>query len=207
MTIIDPPIIALDIVTQPTVEPLTTAEAKSHLRIDSSTEDTLIAAYVTAARAYYEEATWRALVTQTWALRLEQWPDGECLLLPRPPLQSVTSIAYTDSDGQAQTMSSSDYVVYAQDPGRIWLGYNKTWPTATLRPGPSITITFVAGYGLAAAVPEIDKQAIRLIIGHFYENREEVMAIPGISLAQLPMAAQSIIRLRRSWVDASWRGR
>lgn len=204
---IDQPVVALDIVTHPAVEPLTTAEAKTHLRVDGSTEDTLIAAYVTAARAFYEEATWRALVTQTWALRLEAWPLGDCLPLPRPPLQSVTSIVYTDSDGTTTTMSSGDYTVYAQDPGRVWLGYGKSWPSATLRPGPSIVVTFVAGYGVAASVMEIDKQAIRLLLGHFYENREEVVAIPGISLAQLPLAAQSIIRLRRSWVDIGLRGR
>lgn len=200
------PVIALDIVTQPAVEPLTTAEAKAHLRVDSTDEDTLIAAYVTAARSYYEQATWRALVTQTWALRLEQWP-GERYVLPKPPLQSVTSVTYVDSDGNSNTMSSSDYTVYAHDPGFIWLGFGKSWPSATLRPGPSITLTFVAGYGLAASVPEIDKQAIRLLLGHFYENREEVIAVPGISLAQLPMAVQSIIYMRRSWVEAAWRGR
>lgn len=204
--LIDRPILSLDIVTQPSVEPLTTAEAKAHLRVDSSTEDTLIDAYVTAARAYYEQAVWRALVTQTWALRLEQWPE-EGIVLPKPPLQSVTSVVYTDSDGTSHTMPSSDYLVYAQDPGRLWLGYSASWPTATLRPGPSITITFVAGYGLAAAVPVLDKQAIRLLLGHFYENREEVVAVPGISLAQLPMAVQSIIYMRRSWVEAAWRGR
>lgn len=201
------PIIALDIVTQPAVEPLTTTDAKAHLRVDSSSEDTLIASYVTAARSYYEQAIWRALVTQTWAMRLEQWPDGECMVLPKPPLQSVTSIVYTDSDGTAHTMPTSDYIVYAQDPGRIWLAFNASWPSATLRPGPSIVITFVAGYGVAADVPEIDKQAIRLLLGHFYENRESVIAVPGISLAQLPMAVQSIVHMRRSWVEAAWRGR
>lgn len=201
------PIIALDIITQPAVEPLTTADAKAHLRVDSSTEDTLIASYVAAARIYYEQAIWRALVTQTWAMRLEQWPDGECMVLPKPPLQSVTSIVYTDSDGNTHTMPTSDYVVYAQDPGRLWLAYGASWPTATLRPGPSIVITFVAGHGVAADVPEIDKQAIRLLLGHFYENRESVIAVPGISLAQLPMAVQSIVHMRRSWVEASWRGR
>ncbi|HMR01762.1 MAG TPA: head-tail connector protein [Candidatus Competibacter phosphatis] len=199
--------VSLDLVTAPAEEPMTTAEAKSHLRVDSSSEDALIDAYVAAARSFYEEAIWRALITQTWALRLEQWPWGDSILLPRPPLQSVTSITYVDSDGDTNTMSSGDYTVYAQDPGRVWLGYSKSWPSATLRPGPAITITFVAGYGDAEDVQEIDKQAVRLILGHFYENREEVVAIPGISLAQLPMAAQSIIRMRRSWVDASWKGR
>lgn len=188
------------IVTQPAVEPLTTAEAKAHLRVDISDEDTLIDAYVAAARSFYEAAIWRSLVTQTLAVRLTQWPYCEYIQLPRPPIQSIISVVYTDSDGASNTMSASDYTVYANgDVGALWLGFGKGWPSATLQPGPSIVITYVAGYGLAAAVPEIDKQAIRLLVGHFYENREQVVAIPGISLAQLPMAVQSIIHMRRAW--------
>lgn len=188
------------VVAQPAVEPLTTEEAKAHLRVDIDDEDDLIDAYVTAARSYYEAAIWRSLVTQTLAVRMVDWPYCEYIQLPRPPLQSITSVVYTDSAGAAHTMSAGDYTVFNNgDHGLLWLGFGKGWPSVTLQPGPSIVITYVAGYGLAAAVPELDKQAIRLLLGHFYENREQVMAIPGISLAQLPMAVQSIIHMRRAW--------
>lgn len=63
----------------------------------------------------------------------------------------------------------------ASEPGRVWLNYGKTWPTVSLRPGPAITVRYVAGYGAAVDVPMQYKQAMLLMIGHFYENREEIV--------------------------------
>lgn len=188
------------VISEPAEEPLTLPEAKAHLRVDGSDEDTLIGAYLTAARTYYEQAIWRPLVTQTLGYQLHQWPYCDHLALPRPPLQSVTTVAYVDSTGGANTFAASNYNVYANgDVGVIYLKDGSNWPSATLQPGPSITVTYVAGYGDAEDVFELDKQAIRLILGHFYENREDVIAIQGISVAQLPMAVRSIIHLRKAW--------
>lgn len=188
------------VVTEPAEEPVTLADVKDHLRIDVDDEDDLLATYISAARQMYEASIWRALVTQTLAVRLWSWPTCDFIPLPRPPLASVTSLVYTDSDGSSHTVASSTYNVYVDsEPGMLWLKYGQSWPTATLQPGPSIICTYVAGQGDAADVKEIDKQAIRLLTGHFYENREQVVAVPGISLAALPMAVQSIIYLRRAW--------
>lgn len=188
----------LSIVTPPAAEPVSLAEAKLHLRIDVNDEDTLVESYITAAREWCELAARRAFVTQTLALRLAEWPCGDCIQLPRPPLASVTSITYTDSAGANQTMTSADYLVYATaEPGLVQLGYGKSWPSATLQLGPSIVITYVAGYGNAAAVPKRYKQAILLMTGHFYENREQVIAVPGISLAEVPLAVQSLLMIDR----------
>lgn len=188
------------VITPPAEEPLTVAELKTHLRIDVDTEDTLLAAYLAAARAYYEQATWRALVTQTLGVRLSQWPGVDYIQLPRPPLASVTSVAYVDSDGNSNTFASSNYNVYMNgEKGLIWLRDGSSWPSATLQPGPSILITYVAGDGDAEDVAELDKQAIRLLTGHFYENRENVVAVQGITVAELPMAVRAIIHLRRAW--------
>lgn len=187
------------VITAPAEEPLSAADVKAHLRIDSTDEDTLLDAYISAARLYYENAIWRALVTQTLGVRLTQWPGCDHLALKRPPLQAVTSITYTDSDGNANTFSSSSYNVYANgDVGVIWLKDGQSWPTVTLQPGPSILVTYVAGQD-ADDVDEIDKQAIRLLTGHFYENRENVVAVQGITVAELPMAVRSIIHMRRAW--------
>lgn len=188
------------VITQPAEEPVTVAEVKTHLRIDVDTEDALLGAYLTAARVYYEQATWRALVTQTLGVRLSYWPGVDYIPLTRPPLQSVTSIVYTDSDGNDSTFPPSNYNVYANgDTGLIWLKDGLSWPSTTLQPGPSILITYVAGHGDAEDVPELDKQAIRLLTGHFHENRENVVAVQGITIAELPMAVRSIIHLRRAW--------
>lgn len=186
--------------TPPAAEPISTAEIKAHLRIDGSDEDTLLDGYVAAARIQCELEARRAFVTQTLQLRLEAWPTGDRIALPRPPLQSVTSIAYIDSNGAGATMDAGDYIVDANgQPGQIILAYGSTWPSVTLRPGPSITITYVAGYGAAAAVPQTYRQAIQLLAGHYYENREAVTVGQGYTSAILPMAVSSLLMTDRNW--------
>lgn len=190
----------LQVTGAPAEEPVTTAEAKAHLRIDIDDEDALLDGYLLVAREQCELMARRALVTQTLQLSLACWPYGDCIQLPRPPLQSVTSVAYTDSDGNAGTMPSGDYIVdAASEPGRLILGYGKSWPSATLQPGPSIVITYVAGYGDAADVPQRYKQAIELMAGHFFENREEVVVLQGVTVAELPMGVKALLNIDRGW--------
>lgn len=188
----------LRVTTQPAVEPLTVSEVKTHLKIDVSAEDTLLAGYLTAARMQCELEARRAFVTQTLQLKLEAWPWGEEICLPRPPLQSVTSVVYVDSDGNSHTVSAADYIVdTASEPGRLILAYGLGWPGATLQPGPAITITYVAGYGAAADVPATYKQAILLAVGHFYENREQIIVQAGVTVAQLPWGVSALLMTDR----------
>lgn len=138
-------------VTPPAVEPVSLAEAKLHLRVDHSTEDALIAALVSAAREDVESDSWRAVAAQTLRLDLDGFPDNdEDIILPRPPLVSVTSIVYTDPDGDQQTMDSDDYVVQAAGDrcGRISLASGVSWPS-TLDQAAVVSITFAAGYPAA----------------------------------------------------------
>lgn len=186
------------LVTQPVAEPVSLAEAKTHLRVDVADDDTYIGTLISGARLACEQVSRRAFVTQEWELSLESWPETNYIQLPRPPLASVTSISYVDSGGTTQTMSAGDYVVdTASEPGRVWLGYGKSWPSATLRPGPAITVRFVAGYGNAAAVPQNYKQALLLLIGHYYENREEIMVQSGAVAVKMPMAAEWLLMMDR----------
>lgn len=184
------------VITPPSVEPVTLTEAKAHLRVDFTTDDTYITSLITAAREQCEMIARRALITQTLELRLEAWPTGTSVSLPRSPVQSITSIAYTDDTGAAGTMSSADYLLYAQpDPAVITLKPNKSWPTVSLMPGPSIAIRYVAGYGLAAAVPLRYKQACLLLIAHWYENREPVLV--GTIYQALPNAVDALLLIDR----------
>lgn len=178
----------LTLVTAPASEPLTTAEAKSHLRVDTTDDDTLIDAFVKAARQYVEEDMGRALITQTWDYTLDKFPsDGSAIQLPRPPLVSVTSITYVDSNGATQTVTSTDYIVNAgKRNGEITLAYGKSWP-ATREQANAVTIRFVAGYGAASAVPESIRTAIRLTVGDLYSNREA--SIIGVSHTDNPAVA------------------
>lgn len=188
----------LRVTTPPAVEPLTVTEVKSHLKIDVSTEDTLLAGYLAAARLQCELEARRAFVTQTLQLKLEGWPWAEEIYLPRPPLQSVTSVVYVDNENGSHTMSASDYIVdSASEPGRIILAFGAGWPGASLQPGPAITITYVAGYGDADDVPQTYKQAILLLTGHFYENREEIIAQQGVTIARLPLGVSALLMTDR----------
>ena len=160
----------------PATEPVTTAEAKSHARVDSSDDDTLIGGLITAARQWAEWYTQRAFITQTWDLKLDAFPS-EPLELPKAPLVSVSSVTYVDSAGASQTWAADEYVVkvYAGQhapPGRLWLAYGEAFPI-TLPVLDAVTIRFVAGYGAAAAVPEEIKLGIKVLVAELYKAREE----------------------------------
>lgn len=176
----------LTLVTGPAVEPLDLDEVKLHLRIDADDDDLLLGGLIQAAREQVEVVTKRALITQTWELSLEAWPRGTEMMIPLPVLQSVTSIKYKDQDGDESTMSSSDYIVdTVPKPGRVVLEWNKSWPSVTLYPASPITVRFVAGYGdTAIDVPRSIRQAMLLMIGEWYENREDITEarLQGISL-------------------------
>jgi len=182
--------------TAPESEPVTTAEAKAHLRVDVADDDTLIAGLIVAARQAFEEINGRSLFTTTWKLILDGWPDGETIRLPRPPLQSVTSIAYTDTDGNVTVWDAANYEVETmRTPGRVYLAHNASWPTASLRPASPITLTYVSGWATVGAIPQRYKAAILLLVGHLYENRESVVV--GTIVSKLPLAYESLLLMDR----------
>jgi len=177
----------------PATEPVSTAEAKTHLRVTYTEDDALIAALITAARQWVEEQTYRALVSQTWDLTLDEFPTGDDpIRIPRAPLVSVTSITYTDTAGASQTLAAANYVVSAtRQPGLIRPAYNCEWPEAQDKPD-AVTVRFVAGYGAAAAVPETLKAAIKLLVGQLYEHRE---AAAPVAIHEVPLGVQRILQL------------
>ena len=180
------------LVTPPTTEPLTTEEAKTHLRVDIADDDTYIDTLIAAARQRVESVTQRQLVTATWKLLCERFPTGRILRLPYPPLASVTHIKYYDANGDQQTWSSDDYQVsIAAEPGKIVLGVDISWPTTQLQKLEAVEVQFVAGYGAASAVPNGLKQLILLLVGHWYENREGV--IVGTITSELPQAIETLL--------------
>lgn len=182
------------LITAPASEPLTLAEAKLHLRVDVADDDTLITALIVAARQYCESVLWRALMPQTWEFYLDEWPCDDEIELPKPPLQSVTSVKYTNSVGATTTMSAGDYTVdTASEPGRVVLNYGTWWPTVTLATANPIAIRYVCGYADAVHVPETIKAAMKLLIGHLYENREAVVA--GLIVTSVPLAVESLLSL------------
>lgn len=176
----------------PAGEPVTLAEAKAWLRVDNTDEDVLIHALIEAARGYVETFTRRALLTQTWALKLDafpadaRWHDGKYrqskggfivgreIVLPKPPLQSVASITYVDTAGVTQTFATSNYHVdTAAQPGRVIIDDDADWPDTDVRPN-AVTVTYVAGYGTPSSVPQGLRVALRYLLSHWFENRRHI---------------------------------
>ena len=184
----------LKLITAPATEPVSASEAKSHLRVDTTADDTLIGTLITAARQHVENHLRRALITQTWELVMDAFPAGDVIRLPRPPLVSVTSIKYTDEDGNESTFSSAAYVVDTDSTkGRVVLKSGETWPSDTLAAANGVRVRYVAGYGEASAVPRPIRQAILLLIGTLYENRESVLVAQGVTVAQLPFGVEALL--------------
>lgn len=184
---------ALTLVTGPAEQILLVDMAKDHLRVDIADDDVLIAGLVRTAREMVETITRRALLTQTWDWVFDAFPSENTMVLPLPPLQSVTSITYVDTDGNSDTVSSADYIVDTDsEPGRIVLKTDSTWPATTLRAANGVTVRFVAGYGDAVTdVPWPIQQALLLLVGHWYENREATVAVGNIQ--RIPFGIEALL--------------
>jgi uncharacterized phiE125 gp8 family phage protein len=165
----------LSLVTPPTAEPVSLDAAKAHLRVEHALEDDGISAWLAAARQHAEAVTGRQLPPATWALTLDAFPDAGCaILVPRPPLKSVTSIAYIDTAGATQTWPAAAYdVEIPVGPlalhGRIRPAFGEVYP-ATRAVSEAVTITFIAGYD---SVPYPLHAALLLGVGELYVRREQ----------------------------------
>lgn len=169
----------IKVITPPTEEPITLAEAKANLRVVFDDEDADITRMIRAARQMAEERLNRALMPQVLAFGA----DGFCgaLRVPRPPMRQIDSITYIDSDGTPQALV--DYLVDGfADPPLISAAPGSSWPSTRAQSG-AVVVQYEAGYEDAASVPEPIRQWMFLAIGAFYEHRtaiatEQTYALP-----------------------------
>lgn len=181
------------LVTPPADPVVTLAEAKAHCRVDSSDDDDLITALVAAATSHldgWSGILGRALMPQTWEVSFDCFPARE-IRIPLGPVASVTSVKYVDTDGVTQTVSSDDYETDLTGvEGWVVPVADFDWPE-TMDTVNAVTVRWVAGTGCPPAI----KQAVLLLVGHWYENRE---ASANSNLVALPMAVDALIApLRR----------
>jgi uncharacterized phiE125 gp8 family phage protein len=193
------------LVTGPAAEPVSLVAAKNHLRVDGAYDDTLISALITAAREYAEHFTQRAFFTQTWTLSLDlfpfvvpaftNWIDAFAITLPRPRLIAVTSITYYDQSGTQQTLSPEQYAVDTfSEPARLTPVSGGTWPYPSVFVPGTVKITYATGsYGDGVEVdtcPLSIQQAILLLIGHWYAQRE---AVAVAMMSPVPFAVEALL--------------
>lgn len=180
---------ARTLITAPTVEPVTLAEARNHLRVDTADDDALIQRCLVSARRWAEMYTRRAFVTQTWEAFYPRWLQA--FEVPLPPLQAVAQVSYRTSANVLLVVPPATYIVDVfSSPGRVVLASGQAWPGDSLWLVHPIAVRFTAGYGLAAAVPDDIKSAILLMTGYLYEYREQA-AHPAPKA--LPFAAENLL--------------
>lgn len=192
---------ALSLVTGPAVEPVSLSEAKQQCRVDQdiTDEDALLDSLRVAARQWAENFTHRALITQTWDDKRDGFPC-EVWELPLAPAVSVTSVTYIATDGTSTVWSSALYTTDfpagpKAGPGRLCPIYGGSFPS-TQDVMNAVVVRFVAGYGSTAAaslvaVPMAIKQAIRLLVAHWYAQREPVNI--GNLVTPIPLTIESLL--------------
>lgn len=180
------------LVTGPTTEPVTLAEARKQLELSPSdtAHDDHLALLIQAAREQWEHDTDSCCLTQTWRVTL---PGFDEVCLPKRPVQSITSITYYDTSNVSQTLSTDIYSLDAAARA-VRLKYLQVWPTTITR-WDAVTVTYVAGYTSVANVPAIHKQAMRLLISHYFENRDMLMSA---ALQSMPAYEALVQRFLRS---------
>lgn len=178
------------VTTEPVNEIYTLQEVKDYLRVDSSAEDALITTLIKASRQSAERYLNQALITQTITEKLDRLINPT-IYLSVSPLISVSSFQYKDSANDVQIFASSGYVVDDyEEPARLKLAFSQSWPT-TYGNINDVTITYTAGYSSeSSGVPFNIKQAILLMIGDAYDNRQDYVK-------KLPTASQYLLDQNR----------
>ena len=183
--------------TEPTAEPLSLQEVKEYLRVEDATDERVVQPLITAARQFAESHMNRALMQQTFTLTLDAVveqneplyegirtaPDlnyyKNYIVLPKSPVQSVTSVKTYDDSDTATTMAASKYYVdTAREPARIVLRTGETFPTA-LRVANAIEVIYVAGYTSAYTIPEPIRLGMLQHIAYMYEHRGDMYEAQG----------------------------
>ncbi len=181
----------------PSVEPLSLDDAKLHCRVDGDAEDVLIASLILAARLHVEHCLDLALISQSWSLYLDRWPDARHVEIPLAPLISVDAVRLYSPTNTFVTLDPDLFVVdLASRRARIARNDGQSWPLPG-RAVNGIEIAFTAGYGTTAdEVPMPIRHALRMLVAHWYEAREPVLF--GENADPVPAPVASLLAPYRS---------
>jgi uncharacterized phiE125 gp8 family phage protein len=174
--------------------PITLEEAKEHLRVTDTNSDSYIQGLIAMVAEQVEAQTGRTLITTQYTWKLDGFPCEYMMYVPKPPLQSISSITYIDTDGSTDTWGSTYYSVdNTSIPARLYPAYQETWPI-TLNVPNAVTITYVAGSSYLGGVPEGLKHAMKFLIAHYWSNRQEsVTAAALVTSVNTPKASDWLL--------------
>ena len=176
--------------TAPASTAISLAEAKAFLRIDSDydDDDNYITSLINVATGVVEEFTRRRLITQTYNIFFDEFPPYIDLQVGE--VASVTHVKYFDTDNTEQTLATSEYDVDTKiRPGRIYQSNDGDFPNTYDKPN-AVEVEFVVG-GDATDIPSTIVQAIYIIVGRYYENRQDVVL--GTQVQELPLMVEHLL--------------
>lgn len=185
---------------KPLALPVTLAESKTDVKEDTIDRDLEITSLISAATDFLQApngAINKAFLAQSWQLSVPHADRYGRLDLPVTPVQSIESITYFDGDNIQQALDVQGFYLYGEeDWAYIVPKESNTWPSTYTRLD-AITVTFVAGFGSGQdSVPESIRQAIRMLVVHWFDNP----GVVGATTSELPMEVQSLISInRKGW--------
>lgn len=184
---------SLRLVTAATTPAVTLAEAKKHVHAEYHTDDdTYIEALVSAGTRSSERWLGIAIAEQEWELSLDDFPDGK-IVLPKAPLISVDGVAYDNAAGTPTTYASfREFGVATEGRGYVLPAVDTDWPEASGEP-ECVRVAFTAGF---ATVPPDIKHAILLLVGDWFEHREDAS---DAELRPMPNGAAALLISYRNW--------
>lgn len=204
------------VIERPAVEPVSLVEARQHLRLDVydspavHPDDDLVLTCITDARQWAEDFLGYPVAQQTVEIAMDAFPSLDATTLADaccrtasgsqpiklPGLQSLLSVSYTDEAGATQTLAGYQLDRFSEPP-TLHPAANESWPGVATGVVNAVRIRYLAGYTLPGDSPDANQipgavlRAIKLVLGHFYENREDSTPI---KLETIPLAAQSLLR-------------
>lgn len=205
----------LNLITGPATELVSLSDMHTHLRIDFDDDDGWITDAIISARIWAEAYLKRSFIARTYQWMLDYFPNrsiltpqttvwdswlnsriypylaGAVIHVPKPPLMSVTSITYYDTNGNVQTLDSSQYLVYPGTPGRISPSVGNQYPATQDRLG-SVTIEFVAG---ETSTYLSEALAIKMLVASWYWQRE---GTSDVDYKEVPMGVKSLLNATSS---------
>ncbi|MBU1067478.1 head-tail connector protein [Patescibacteria group bacterium] len=172
-------------------------------RTATHADDALLSSLITTARVHVESVIWGSLITQMWDFFWDRFPSYDRFRIPRGPLQEITGVYYTDTDGTETEFLSDYYIVdTAGNPPHVKLGYGQSWPSLELYPVNPIRIRAVCGFGdTSTDIPTPIRQAMLLYISTLYEQRTAILTTGAVpKLLPAPFAVEALLSPYRAWV-------
>lgn len=180
-----------EFVTAATEDPVTLTEAKRQLRITYDDEDDHISSLISAATNHLERILGFSFMASTWRVYFDEF--AAYLEIPLP-VASVTSVKWTDSEGVESTVSSDDYDLIVSSSGQPSVRFKTAYSASTdLAENKAVSITFVSGVATTDEVPPSIKHAIKMLVSHWYSNRDAVEYVSSGDFEELPLGVRALI--------------